>query len=170
MRCLPHVEPHRLEGLEIELKILRVLRTTPISANMTTQVSETLSPQPTASRFSDATVLIVDDDAHFRALARTILDPRGFQVIEADGAAACLAAVRDGAVDAVILDIVMPGRDGIEVLRELKNLYPETKVLTISGANDSELFLNVSAHLGADASLKKSEIASLATMVDLVLD
>ena len=137
---------------------------------MTTEVYESRAPQPTASRCADATVLIVDDDAYFRALARNILESRGFQVMEADGAAACLAAVRDSAVDAVILDIVMPGRDGIEALRELKTLYPETKVLTISGANDSELFLNVSAHLGADASLNKSEIASLATMLDLVLD
>ena len=137
---------------------------------MTTEVYESRAPQPTASRCADATVLIVDDDAYFRALARNILESRGFQVMEADGAPACLAAVRDSAVDAVILDIVMPGRDGIEALRELKTLYPETKVLTISGANDSELFLNVSAHLGADASLNKSEIASLATMLDLVLD
>jgi CheY-like chemotaxis protein len=137
---------------------------------MTTQVAETLSREATAPRYLDANVLIVDDDSHFRTLARTILEPHGFQVIEADGTKACLAAVRDGGVDAVILDIVMPGRDGIEALRELKNLYPETKVLTISGANHSELFLNVSAHLGADASLNKSEIGSLATMLDLVLD
>jgi DNA-binding NarL/FixJ family response regulator len=66
--------------------------------------------------------------------------------------------------------MVMPDRDGIEALRELKTLYPETKVLTISGATDSELFLNVSAYLGADASLNKSEVTSLAAMLDLVMD
>jgi hypothetical protein len=43
-------------------------------------------------------------------------------------------------------------------------------VLTISGATDSELFLNVSAYLGADASLNKSEVTSLAAMLDLVMD
>jgi DNA-binding NtrC family response regulator len=132
---------------------------------MTTQVSEDRCPQGAAVRRSDATVLIVDDDEYFRALARTILEPGGFEVIEADGVAACLAAIRVRAVDAIVLD-----RDGMEGLRDLKTLYPETKVLTISGANDSELFLNMSAYLGADASIDKSEVGSLAAMVDLVLD
>lgn len=137
---------------------------------MTTQVSENRSPQPTALRCSDATVLIVDDDEYFRALARTLLEPGGFEVIEADGLAACLAVIRAHPVDAVILDMIMPDRDGMEALRELKTLYPRTKVLTISGAKDSELFLNISAYLGADASLNKSEVASLVAMLDLVLD
>jgi two-component system chemotaxis response regulator CheY len=137
---------------------------------MTTQVSENRSPELAAVKCSDATVLIVDDDEYFRALARTILEPGGFEVIEADGVATCLAAIRARAVDAVILDMVMPDRDGMEALRELKTLYPGTKVLTVSGVNDSELFLNVSAYLGADASLNKAEVASLPAMLDLVLD
>jgi CheY-like chemotaxis protein len=115
-------------------------------------------------------VLIVDDDEYFRALARTILEPGGFEVIEADGVSACLASIRAHAVDAVILDMVMPDRDGMEALRELKNLYPATKILTVSGVHDSDLFLNVSAYLGADASLNKAEVASLPAMLDLVLD
>lgn len=137
---------------------------------MTTQVVEKRSQQLAALKCSDATVLIVDDDEYFRALARTFLEPEGFEVIEADGVAACLEAVRAHTVDAIVLDMVMPDRDGIEALRELKALYPEIKVLTISGATDSELFLNVSAYLGADASLNKSEVASLPAMLDLVMD
>ena len=137
---------------------------------MTTLVSENRSPQLTAVKCSDATVLIVDDDEYFRALARTILEPGGFEVLEADGVATCLAAIRVHRVDAIILDMVMPDRDGMEALRELRTLYPATKILTVSGANDSELFLNVSAYLGADASLDKTEIGSLPAMLDLVLD
>jgi len=137
---------------------------------MTTQAVEKRSLQQTALKCSDATVLIVDDDPYFRALARALLEPGGFEVLEADGVATCLAAIRRHTVDAIVLDMVMPDRDGIEALRELKTLYPETKVLTISGARDSDLFLNVSAYLGADASLNKSEITSLAAMLDLVME
>lgn len=137
---------------------------------MTTQVAESRSRQALAAKCADTTVMVVDDDEYFRALARTILEPGGFQVIEADGVTACLLALRSRMVDAVILDMVMPDRDGIEALRELKMLSPETKVLTISGADDSELFLSVSAHLGADASLNKSEVSSLAAMLKMVLD
>lgn len=157
-------------GQQIELEILRFHHTSPIPEDMTTQVSENRSPQQAPLRCSDATVLVVDDDEYFRALARTMLEPGGFEVIEADGVAACLAAIKTRAVDAIILDIVMPDRDGMEALRELKKLYPATKVLTVSGATDSELFLNVSAYLGADASLNKSEVAALPAMLDLVLD
>jgi CheY-like chemotaxis protein len=156
--------------MEMSKKTLRLPSPSPINSNMTTQVSEDRSPQLKAARCPDTTVLIVDDDEYFRALARTIVEPCGFEVLEADGVTACLEALRARAVDAVILDIVMPGRDGIEALRELKTISPETKVLTVSGANDSELFLNVSAYLGADASLNKSEVASLGAMLDLVLD
>ena len=137
---------------------------------MTTQVTENRSLQLRAAKCLHATVLVVDDDEYFRALARTILEPRGFEVIEADSVATCLAAIRASQVDAIILDMVMPDRDGIEALRELKILYPRTKVLTISGADNSELFLKVSAYLGADASLNKTEVASLAAMLDLILD
>lgn len=137
---------------------------------MTTQVAESRSRPTAAAKCSHATVMIVDDDEYFRALARTILEPAGFQIIEADGVTACLLALRSRTVDAVILDMVMPDRDGIEALRELKAIYPQTKVLAISGADDSEMFLSVSAHLGADASLNKSEVSSLSAMLRMVLD
>ena len=124
----------------------------------------------TAVKGWDTTVLVVDDDEYFRALARTILEPGGFEVLEADGVAACLSTIRVHRVDVIILDMVMPDRDGMEALRELRTLYPATKILTVSGANDSELFLNVSAYLGADASLDKTEIGSLPAMLDLIMD
>jgi len=137
---------------------------------MTTQVSETRYQRAPAARCPDATVLIVDDDEHFRALARNILETASFEVIEAGGFTSCLAQIRSHAVDAVILDMVMPDYDGIQTLRELKTLFPETKVVTVSGVKDGDLFLTVSAHLGADASLAKSEVASLGSMLDLILD
>lgn len=137
---------------------------------MTTHICEKQSHQPTGVKCADATVLVVDDDEYFRALARAILEPGGFEVIEADGVAAGLVVLRARAMDAIILDIVMPTRDGIEALRELKMSYPETKVLTVSGANNSDLFLTISAHLGADGSLNKSNVGSLPAMLNFVLD
>src|ERR1017187_8497692 len=94
---------------------------------MTTQVSGKRSWQMTAVKGWDTTVLVVDDDEYFRALARTILEPGGFEVIEADGMATCLKAIRTRRVDAIILDMVMPDRDGMEALRELKTIYPATR-------------------------------------------
>jgi CheY-like chemotaxis protein len=115
-------------------------------------------------------VLVVDDDEHFRGLARAILEPAGFEVIESEDLEHCLLQLRQHAVDAVILDMVMPGRDGIEAVRELKQLFPEIRIVAVSGAEQSDVYLSVSAHLGADASLDKARVSALCPLLQLVLD
>jgi len=115
-------------------------------------------------------ILLIEDDSRLAGMVREYLGKAGFHVIHAENGTRGLALHGREPVDAVILDMVMPDRDGMEALRELKKLYPATKVLTVSGVHDSDLFLNVSAYLGADASLNKSEVASLPAMLDLVLD
>jgi CheY-like chemotaxis protein len=115
-------------------------------------------------------VLVLDDDESFRALARAILEPAGFEVIESADVPQCLRQLRDQEVDAVILDIVMPGRDGFEALREVKGRFPKIRVVAVSGALESELYLIESAYLGADASLEKSRISVLCPLLRVVLD
>ena len=118
----------------------------------------------------DGKVLVVDDDEHFRVLARAILEPAGFEVIESADMQQCMSQLRHHAVDVVILDMVMPGRDGIESVRELKQLFPEIRIVAVSGAEQSDLYLSVSAHLGADASLEKARVSALGPLLQLVLD
>jgi CheY-like chemotaxis protein len=113
---------------------------------------------------------VVDDDEHFRVLARSILEPAGFEVLESEDTEQCLSQLRDQAVDAVVLDMVMPGRDGIEAVRELKKRFPEIRIVAVSGAEQSDLYLSVSAHLGADASLEKTRISALGPLLQVVLD
>jgi CheY-like chemotaxis protein len=135
---------------------------------MAYEVSEKLLQRP-AGRLNGK-VLVVDDDEHFRVLARAILDPAGFEVVESEDMKQCMLQLRYHAVDAVILDMVMPGRDGIEAVRELKQLFPEIRIVAVSGAEQSDLYLSVSAHLGADASLEKSRISALCPLLQVVLD
>jgi CheY-like chemotaxis protein len=137
---------------------------------MLNEVSETQSQRTAATECLTAKVLILDDDASFRALARAILEPAGFEVIESGDVPHGFLQLRQQAVDAVILDMVMPERDGFEALREMKELFPEIRVVTVSGAAESALYLTVSAHLGADASLDKSKISALCPLLHLVLD
>jgi CheY-like chemotaxis protein len=115
-------------------------------------------------------VAVLDDDESFRALARALLEPAGFEVIEAADVPQCLRRLSDQAVDAVIVDMVMPGRDGFEALRDLRELFPRTRIVAVSGASDSELYLIESAHLGADASLDKSKIGALCPLLNVILD
>jgi CheY-like chemotaxis protein len=137
---------------------------------MAHEVSEKPLRRRTAIDGPHDKVLVVDDDEHFRVLARSILEPAGFEVLESEDTEQCLSQLRDQAVDAVVLDMVMPGRDGIEAVRELKKRFPEIRIVAVSGAEQSDLYLSVSAHLGADASLEKTRISALGPLLQVVLD
>lgn len=115
------------------------------------------------------TVLIVDDDEHFRYLAEQVLQSGGFQVLDAGDIRQCLALLRSRKIDAVLLDVVMPELDGIEALPQLKAASPGTKIVTTSGSFASEVYLKVTSYLGADASLDKSEIGAVNTLLDRLL-
>lgn len=132
-------------------------------------VEQPLQSPPATGRLNGK-VLVVDDDEQFRRLARAVLEPAGFDVIESEDIDHCVSQLRRQAVDALILDMVMPGRDGIESLRDLKQQFPEIRIVAVSGAEQSALYLSVSAHLGADASLEKARIGMLCSLLKVVLD
>jgi CheY-like chemotaxis protein len=115
-------------------------------------------------------VLVVDDDGDFRALARRLLEPAGFEVREASSIAECLARMGSRSADVIVLDILMPDGDGITALREIRDRFPRIRIVTVSGAEESELYLSVSADLGADASLSKSRISTLGDLLRVVLE
>jgi len=68
------------------------------------------------------TVLIVDDDDHQRLLYRETFENDGYDVVEARGATEALEQVRAGAPDVVVLDINMPGFDGLDVLTAIHSI------------------------------------------------
>ncbi|HTW64529.1 MAG TPA: response regulator [Bryobacteraceae bacterium] len=115
-------------------------------------------------------VVVLDDDESFRALARAILEPGGFEVLESASVPQCLRQMREQAVVAVVLDMVMPEQDGFEAIREFKDRFPKIRIVAVSGASESELYLTESAYLGADASLEKSRIGVLCPLLRVVLD
>jgi CheY-like chemotaxis protein len=137
---------------------------------MAQEVSERPLQSPSVVDYEREKVLVVDDDRHFRALARSILEPGGFDVSESEDVEQCLNVLRRIPIKAVILDMVMPGRDGIEAVGELKKLFPEIRIVAVSGAEQSDLYLSISSHLGADASLEKARISSLCPLLQVVLD
>jgi PleD family two-component response regulator len=63
-----------------------------------------------------AKVLVVDDDKHFRALARVILEQGGYEVIESENVQQSMLQLRCDAVDALILDMFMPDLNGLQAL------------------------------------------------------
>ncbi|RMH65948.1 MAG: sigma-54-dependent Fis family transcriptional regulator [Bacteroidetes bacterium] len=80
-----------------------------------------------------STVLVVDDEPSIRRTLREILEYEGYEVDDAEDGPEALARLREGRYDLVLLDIKMPGQDGLEVLQILSEEMPELPVVMISG-------------------------------------
>ncbi|MFH1219095.1 MAG: sigma-54 dependent transcriptional regulator [Candidatus Eisenbacteria bacterium] len=78
-------------------------------------------------------ILVVDDEKSIRNTIARILEYEGYVVREADDGRAALSLVGEEQLDAVVLDIKMPGMDGIEVLRRVKEVDPGLPVIILSG-------------------------------------
>jgi DNA-binding response OmpR family regulator len=103
-----------------------------------------------------ARVLIVDDDEMAREVMRTILQAEGCAVTTAESGSRALELLKAGAFELIILDINMPGVDGLEVLTRLKQAGTpaESSVVMTSARNDLETVMRC-VDLGADSYLLK---------------
>jgi CheY-like chemotaxis protein len=119
-----------------------------------------------------ANILLIDDDPQVRRTLVRMLSGTHTLIEAADGAEG-LAAFRRNPTDLVITDIVMPNREGIETIRELRRLAPQVKILAISGGSHSQMhsnYLSVAGKLGADDTLPKPVLAAqLRQCVDRLL-
>jgi two-component system response regulator AtoC len=95
-------------------------------------------------------VAIVDDDSAFAGYLRTFLSLRGYEARAYSRGDEMLAAIKqhDDPPDVVLLDVMMPGLDGIATLRALKAAKPETQVIMLSGRNQASTIVEA-VRLGA---------------------
>jgi two-component system nitrogen regulation response regulator NtrX len=84
------------------------------------------------------TVLVVDDETSILESLDGILSDEGFEVITAEGGADALEKIQEVIPDLVLLDIWMPGMDGIETLEKIKEGYPYLQVVMMSGHGNIE--------------------------------
>jgi len=83
-------------------------------------------------------VLVVDDEPNVRSLVRDVLELNGYQVREASSGGEALTAVDSQPPDCVVMDVMMPGLSGIDVLAELRSrpVLDALPVLLLSAADD----------------------------------
>lgn len=79
------------------------------------------------------TVLIVDDEEEFRELTMKRLHKRGLTVVGAQSGQQALDMIESTRIDVVLLDVKMPGMDGIETLRHIRSRKPLVEVLLLTG-------------------------------------
>ena len=102
-------------------------------------------------------ILIIDDDTSVRAVINGALSDAGYEVLEAADGNEGLKCYRNSPTDLVITDLIMPEKEGIETIIELRREFPEVKVIAISGGNryGSDASLSMAGRLGAERTLTK---------------
>jgi len=80
-----------------------------------------------------ANVLLVDDESELVTALAKRLEVRGLQATVAHDGEQAIALCRDRRFDAVVLDLLMPGMDGLDVLSHLKEIQPDLEVILLSG-------------------------------------
>ena len=91
-----------------------------------------MTPLAIDKKASKGTLLVVDDEVGPRESLRMILKPL-YEVHTASGGEEALRFIENKDIDVVTLDLSMPGLSGIEVLKEIKKLRPNTEVIVITG-------------------------------------
>ena len=81
-------------------------------------------------------ILVVDDDPAVRDSVAMVLEGAGFLVDQAEQGTTALRLLRAHAPDLIITDILMPQKEGIETIREIRSVLPHTPIIAISGGTD----------------------------------
>lgn len=106
-------------------------------------------------------VLLVDDETDFLSTMAKRLGKRGFNPIKADTGESALGILKSTAVDVVVLDVKMPGMDGIETLNKIKGIDPLIEVIMLTGHASVEVAIQ-GMEMGAfDYLMKPTEIDEL---------
>ncbi len=123
-----------------------------------------MEPPPAAN-----SVLVVDDDPVLGGLISRGLRGVGYNVAEATDGNKAISALETATYDAVVIDIIMPDREGVETIIEIRARWPKIKIIAMSGGGrmDPDMFLNLAGTFGADALLKKP--FKLQNLLDLLL-
>ena len=113
-------------------------------------------------------ILIVDDDVDFRAELSDYL--HGYHVLEASCGEEALRLIRKPhAIDLVMLDVVMPGTNGIEVLKEMKRMIPDLGVIILTGKDSKDVIIDALRGNADDFLEKPMDLHRLAEAIENVL-
>lgn len=112
-----------------------------------------------------AKILVVDDDPTARQSLKAVFEESGYDVVTAENGEIALQRVKQGDIGVMLLDIGMPGMDGIEILKRCKDIAPDTRVVMITGRATLESALEAIRHDAFDYILKPAATQELLSAV-----
>ena len=104
-----------------------------------------------------ARILIIDDEPQIRSMLKLMLERDGYEVVEASDGVAGIKVYRQNPADLIITDLIMPNKDGIGMIIDLKKEFPQVKIIAMSGGglNKPDGYLKGAKKLGAAYTLTK---------------
>lgn len=113
-------------------------------------------------------ILLIDDDHHILLMIKKMLERAGYEVDLASNGEQGLELFKKIRADLVITDIIMPEKEGLETIREMRRIQPDLKIIAMSGGGkiSADNYLETARIFGASQVLEKP--FSQKTMVDAV--
>ncbi len=104
-----------------------------------------------------ARILVVDDEAPMRLLLREAFETNGYDVVEASNGFEAVRIFSEGEIDLVITEIIMPEKEGIEAIRDLKKIDQDVKIIAMSagGRLEPHFYLQMASKFGAQRVFQK---------------
>ncbi len=102
-------------------------------------------------------ILVIEDDPKVRELLRRMLTRKGHQVDEAADGQEGIHSFRNHPADLIITDLIMPGKEGLETIVDLRREFPRLRIIAISGggSDGQGSYLNTAQLCGADMTFRK---------------
>ncbi len=117
-------------------------------------------------------ILIIDDEEPIRKMLKLLLENNGYTVNTAVNGEDGLRVYRAFHPDLIITDLIMPEKEGLETIQEIRQKNPDVKIIAISGGGigDSDMYLHLAKKIGADHSIAKPvHTKELLSIIDQLL-
>ena len=117
-------------------------------------------------------ILLIDDEKPFRAVIKQVLTRAGYDVVEAADGVEGINRFYEQPTDMIITDIIMPGKEGIETIIELKKAHPEVKLIAMSGGGwyGTDIDFDMAKKLGARTLDKPFALQELLDVISELLN
>jgi len=104
-----------------------------------------------------ASIMVVDDEKQTRNMLRQMLERANYEVMEAENGYETIQTFRKHPVDLIIMDLIMPVKEGLETIIEMRTEFPYAKIIAMSGGGriSPATYLDIAAKLGALRTLSK---------------
>lgn len=102
-------------------------------------------------------ILIIDDEPQIRSMLRQIFEREGLEVMDAPDGDVAMKLLRQQQADVIVTDLIMPDKEGLETIMEIRQEFPQCKIIAISGGgrNDPKDYLQLAKKLGAARTFAK---------------